>query len=114
MEALRLVSEGCEDRVQGRPGGSRETRDGRRTPHEWLYGTPLPSKEVILTLLWALRVEERTTARRELLECSGSPAVPTLGSSINTPTNKYNLRVISTKRKPEFPTGHSGKRFRLG
>jgi len=36
----------------------------------WLNGTRLPSKEVLITLLWVLRVEERRLEIRQQLDSS--------------------------------------------
>jgi transcriptional activator HAC1 len=112
MEVLRLVSERCEVRAEGSSAKNPVTRDGVPPPPEWLHGAPLPSKEVLLTLLWALRVEEGKRTRREL-ELS-SPAVPKLGSRIETPTSNYILRAAPTKRKlGEEAMGLGAKRTRL-
>jgi transcriptional activator HAC1 len=71
MGFLRLVSEGCEDRVEGPSNGfgatARDdagTTSGPSDSSTWIYGTPLPSREVLLTLLWAIRVHEMRQARR--------------------------------------------------
>jgi transcriptional activator HAC1 len=64
MEALRLVSEGRDYRVEmmgeveaGAPRGAVD-----REP-SYLNSTNLPSKEALITLLWVLRSEERKIAR---------------------------------------------------
>lgn len=59
MEALRLVSESCNDRVGSLLTSNSVTRDGKPTLPEWLEGFSLPSREALLTLLWTLKVEER-------------------------------------------------------
>lgn len=71
MEVLRLVcSEGCSvvrvpghDESAAPPAAAGEPQ--RRRPHGWPEGVALPSKEVLLTLLWALRVEERRLQVRD-------------------------------------------------
>jgi len=67
MAALRLVS--TEDNSVDRVGdGASATAAARGQAlglqhdggaADWLYGVQLPSKEVLLTLLWVLRTEER-------------------------------------------------------
>lgn len=64
MEALRLVSEGCDDRVKTSGGDSRATRGAVDELSQCLNDTVLPSREVLMTLLWVLKVEERKTHRR--------------------------------------------------
>lgn len=66
MVALRLVSEGRDDRVSGASRrGSSATRDVDRELTDSLGQLPcLPSKELLLTLAWTLRVEERRLQRR--------------------------------------------------
>ncbi|PKS12374.1 hypothetical protein jhhlp_000578 [Lomentospora prolificans] len=59
MEALRLVPESCDDRVGDSLTSNSVTRDGNTAQPEWLEGFQLPSREALLTLLWALRVEAR-------------------------------------------------------
>ena len=114
MEALRLVSEGCEIRVAGSPAPMPVTREGGRVASNWLIGAPLPSREVLMALLWALKVEERKMKRGEPI---GGLSRPKPGSSIHTPAsnNKFILRVVSTKRKLGRERRHENtKRFRLG
>lgn len=59
MEALRLVAEGCYDQAGNLWTSNSATRDDGPTPSDWPDGCHLPSKEVLMALLWALRVEER-------------------------------------------------------
>ncbi|OTB04752.1 hypothetical protein M426DRAFT_320611 [Hypoxylon sp. CI-4A] len=61
MGLLRLVSEkGRDDQVEGLAVGSPGIKgDQSRGPQTWPDGTSLPSREVLLTLLWAITVEER-------------------------------------------------------
>lgn len=60
MGFLRLVSEGRESRVgllaNRSPGIKGDQSHG---PLMWPKGTSLPSREVLITLLWVIRVEER-------------------------------------------------------
>lgn len=67
MVALRLVSEGRDDRVEASRRGFSETRgDIDRELTQCLSGIALPSREVLLTLLWSIRVEERRQQRRQM------------------------------------------------
>jgi len=78
MEALRLVStEGytvnrVEDDVRTAAAADRKVQQQQQgtgqTP--WLNGTRFPSKEVLITLLWVLRVEERRLEIRQHLDSS--------------------------------------------
>jgi transcriptional activator HAC1 len=67
MAALRLVSEGRDDRVETSRGESSATRDNvDRELTECLSSTALPSREVLLTLLWSIKVEERRQQRKKM------------------------------------------------
>ncbi|KAI8948034.1 hypothetical protein F4801DRAFT_592123 [Xylaria longipes] len=116
MEVLRLVSEGREDRVEGLAIGSPGIKgDQSRGPLLWPDGASLPSREVLLTLLWALRVEERKILAREDNKVSPPSSRP--GSSVlreKTPT--YQTIVLSAmgKRKGDGEADGTGKRIRLG
>lgn len=109
MEALRLVSEGRDYRVEmteqfeaGAPRG------GVAGELSHLSSTSLPSKEALLTLLWALKVEERRISRTQTKSLEPERSVP----DQLQPTQKYILRVAGMKRKSR-ETGGSLKRFRL-
>ncbi|KAL7783898.1 transcriptional activator hac1 [Trichoderma ceciliae] len=58
MAALRLVSEGCDDRGGNSDSESCATRGDDSELTQSLRGITLPSREVLLTLLWALKIEE--------------------------------------------------------
>ncbi|KAK0612588.1 hypothetical protein B0T17DRAFT_593493 [Bombardia bombarda] len=85
MEALRLVStEGPEvnrvareDDDSAAPANGNAQRGQQRSGRAaFLNGAPLPSKEVLLTLLWVLKVEERRLQTRNQVNVSsrlGSP-----------------------------------------
>ncbi|KAK1968642.1 transcriptional activator hac1 [Colletotrichum sublineola] len=111
MEALRLVSEGCDDRVEGLATEYTAQRDSARQPHTWLAGTPLPSREVLLTLLWALRVEERKMIFRGLLPTYTESPNPT--DSTSTSAKRIVITVASKRKRAEADTDGSGKRFQL-
>lgn len=59
MEALRLVSEGCHDQAGDLRTSNSATRDRGPQLSEWLDGYSCPSKEALMALAWALKVEER-------------------------------------------------------
>lgn len=116
MEALRLVSEGSESRVGGLEAeAAAVTRDAHSDPRTWLNGNPLPSQEVLLTLLWALRVEER-----KLIQKGQLPRPPSLSpeaSSQNAPARyTYTLTTATvaslSKRKGGPLAGEGEKRLR--
>ncbi|EGZ78079.1 hypothetical protein NEUTE2DRAFT_101672 [Neurospora tetrasperma FGSC 2509] len=82
----------------------------------WPKGAMLPSKEVLLTLMWVLRVEERKMRVRAELRGSssklcGSTGVPSL--TIHTPTTtdnnklqqQYKLKVIPKRKLKAGPCG---------
>lgn len=111
---LRLASEGRDDRVERLADGLLGIKgDQSRGPLLWPDGASLPSREVLLTLLWAIRVEERNMKAREATIVS-QPASETPGSSVTEErTNQKNvLSVSSLKRKRDVGTG-SSKRLRL-
>lgn len=96
MEALRLVStEGYTvNRVEGdvrtAAAADRKVQQQQQgtgqTP--WLNGTRLPSKEVLITLLWVLRVEERRLEIRQQLDSSSKLGrLSALKSTAPTTTN---------------------------
>jgi transcriptional activator HAC1 len=121
MEFLRLVSEGRDDRVDGLATGSPGIKgDQGRGPLLWPEGTSLPSREVLLTLLWAIRVEERKLIVARGSQNSASPPPSSRpGSSVlreKTPTNTNQTIVLSTaaKRKGDGKVNGRGKRVRLG
>ncbi|KAI1080118.1 hypothetical protein F5B20DRAFT_589521 [Whalleya microplaca] len=124
MDLLRLVSEGRDDRVEGRARGSPGIKgDPSRGPQTWPDGTGLPSREALLTLLWAIQVEERKIVEKEANNSRTSSPSSRSGSSVlreKTPTtHNYVLSVsTTTKRKRDMgemgsSSGGSGKRLRL-
>jgi transcriptional activator HAC1 len=65
MEALRLVSEGCDLKV-GTPKPEAGISRGSDTElTRCLRDIALPSSEVLLTLLWAIKVEERRMLQKQ-------------------------------------------------
>jgi transcriptional activator HAC1 len=116
MEFLRLVSEGRDDRVEELATGSPGIKgDQSRGPLMWPNGTSLPSREVLLTLLWAIRVEERRLHSQENKNISSPCSRP--GSSVlreKTSTNQTIVLSAAAKRKGDGKVNSGGKRLRLG
>ncbi|KAI0465714.1 hypothetical protein F4859DRAFT_500041 [Xylaria cf. heliscus] len=119
MEFLRLVSEGREDRVEGLANGSPGIKgDQSRGPLLWPDGASLPSREVLLTLLWALRVEERkillsSQGDNNVSSTSSRPASSVLRKKTPT-TNQTIVLSVGGKRTRDGEADGSGKRIRLG
>ncbi|KJZ77682.1 hypothetical protein HIM_02859 [Hirsutella minnesotensis 3608] len=100
MEALRLVSERSDDQFKDMCAESCATRDAHGDLKHCLRGIPLPPREVLLTLLWALTLhEQRSRLKNE--ERQGP------GHGISTePTKKYVLKIT----KESHSGRHVGKR----
>lgn len=127
MAALRLVSsEGCSVvRVSGDDGSASVAAAGeaqlqqlsRRGLTGWPSGAPLPSKEVLLTLLWVLRVEERRLRIREQVQASSKPGTSGVPKSVTPPVNKtttFVLKVSQKRRREEegrLSLNHKRRRF---
>lgn len=112
MEALRLVSEGCDDRVGDIGTESSATRDQVSELTRCLRGIVLPSRVVLMTLLWALKVEERKIQRRDdarLQVEGGTPEHQPLPSSCKT----FVLKTSGIKRGRTGVSGNAQKRFRM-
>lgn len=110
MEALRLVSEGCDERVEGLSTEPSAGRDSGQTPRTWLNGAPLPSREVLMTLLWALRVEERNLVRKGQL---APQDIPYSRNRASTSGSTYVFTVVSKRKCDEADVTEFGKRCRL-
>ncbi|KAI0111277.1 hypothetical protein GGR51DRAFT_509564 [Nemania sp. FL0031] len=118
MEFLRLVSEGRDDRADELVGGSPGIKgDQSRGPLMWPDGTSLPSREVLLTLLWAIRVEERklrlAQENENVSSPSSRPGSRVLGEKTPT-TNQTIVLSMAAKRKGDGQVNGGGKRIRLG
>lgn len=107
-----MVSEGRDDRVETAMRESEVTRDVDSELTRCLSGIALPSKEVLLTLVWALKVEQRKMTRRSdavLVSETGALDIPT--------KNTIELKAAGMKRRrPDV--GNSGspnkaRRYRL-
>ncbi|KAL2171209.1 hypothetical protein VTG60DRAFT_3520 [Thermothelomyces hinnuleus] len=123
MAVLRLVStEGRSgDRVPGADesaaaavSGSSPQQLPRRGPSGWLNGAALPSKEVLLTLLWVLRVEERRLQIREQAKALSKPGTSGV-TQTTTPANKttFVLKVLHKREEEEEDRLASLKRRRF-
>lgn len=116
MEALRLVSEGRENRAGDLPNESSTTREVDRELTQCLSSIVLPSREVLLTLSWALKVEVLKIEKRQ--RESGDmafvlgPENHVLVDKYNKPTEEYNLKIVRRKRGLEDASA-SAKRHRL-
>ncbi|KAK4102330.1 hypothetical protein N658DRAFT_424207 [Parathielavia hyrcaniae] len=117
MEVLRLASsEGHEaDRAPGddESAGVAADRDSqrqlpRRGPTTgWLIGAALPSKEVLLTMLWVLRVEQRRLQIRDQVQASQKPGTFSVPKTPTPAMNKttYVLRVSHKRAGEEADRG---------
>ena len=124
LEVLRWVaSEGrAVPQVSGADGWTAATADGKEQRAQpstgllafWPKGAMLPSKEVLLTLVWVLRVEERKMRVRAELRGSssklcGSTGVPSTMTPTTNDNNKlqrqYKLRVIPRRKWTAGPCG---------
>ncbi|KAK5627010.1 hypothetical protein RRF57_002725 [Xylaria bambusicola] len=115
MEFLRLVSEGRDDQVDELANRSPGIKgDQSRGPLMWPEGTSLPSREVLLTLLWALRVEERKLRSQEANNASSPSSRP--GSFVLQGKASTNQTVlwVGSKRKGDGTVSNGGKRVCLG
>ncbi|KAG6056111.1 hypothetical protein E4U17_002470 [Claviceps sp. LM77 group G4] len=101
MEALRLVSEGCDDRVGGLGIESSGTRDQVSELTQCLRGIVLPSREILITLLWALKVEERKISQRNVRsprrERDSSDQQSTAPTSLLLVANKMGIKRIGKR-----------------
>ncbi|KAK8103212.1 Transcriptional activator hac1 [Apiospora sp. TS-2023a] len=128
MELLRLVSEGCDDRVERLANGSPGIKGDRQSRGSllWPSGASLPSREVLLTLMWAIQVEQRNMQKqaREATIVSRPASDNKLGSSASVPlesdSNQTYVLSVATKRKRGSTSTTSrkdvndSKRLRLG
>lgn len=108
MVALRLVSERGDDQVGNLQRESSGTRDEACELTRCLSGANLPSKEVLLTLLWSLKMESQRIKNK-----GGSTTVDELASASKRESNqKYILKVAGLKQTRRRIGGVS-KRYRL-
>lgn len=111
---LRLVSEGHDDRVEGLADRLLGIKgDQGRVTLLWPDGASLPSREALLTLLWAIRVEERNMKAREAT-IDSQPASDITGSNVpQEETNQTNVSPVSSLKRKRDMTAGSSKRLRL-
>jgi transcriptional activator HAC1 len=124
MAVLRLASsEGhAVDRVSGgdesaeaAAGGDAQRQLPRRGPTGWFKGAALPSKEVLLTLLWVLRVEERRLQIRDQVKASPKPGTSSVPKTMTPTVNKttYVLKVSHKRTREGEDLAASLKRRRF-
>lgn len=109
MEALRLVSEGCHDQAGNLWTSNSATRDHGPELSAWLDGYSCPSREALMALAWALKVEER----KMTFMSSGSG----FQSSDTSPTVKSVAKFVPGEKRGgslQFPGLDKNKRRRLG
>lgn len=111
---LRLVSEGHDDRVEGLEDRLLGIKgDQGRGTLLWPEGTSLPSREVLLTLLWAIRTEERKMKAREST-IDSQPAPDKTGSTVpQEETNQTIVTSVSSLKRKRDMAASSSKRLRL-
>lgn len=109
--ALRLDSEGREDQVESLRRETNGARDEERQLTQCLSSIKLPSKQVLMTLLWAIRVEEQRIRRKQ----DAALNLETRSFQVNNQANQDNivLQVVGAKRKVTEPTISLPKRSRL-
>ncbi|KAK4224920.1 hypothetical protein QBC38DRAFT_484349 [Podospora fimiseda] len=116
LEALRLASSSKShtvDRVEAETvaaaaadGKTQQQQQKRGGPANWLPGVALPSKEVLLTLLWTLKVEERRLEIRQQAmssqeQQSGSVCVSRTSTPTITIIKKQSQHNNSKRALPE-------------
>ena len=90
MAVLRLVSSEGRDVSTGFDGEATSSAAATGAQARcWPEGAPLPSAEVLLTLLWAIRVEERRMEIRQ--------RIPSEPKRRSVPTHDVNRQMISLK-----------------
>ncbi|KAM0198360.1 hypothetical protein ACHAPI_003883 [Fusarium lateritium] len=92
LVALRLVSKGCEDQVEVLRRGTDGTRGEDDELTRYLTNMALPSRELLMTLLWTIRLEEKRIQRE-----TGEVSELETPSQLRThqPTVKTVLPVLS-------------------
>lgn len=110
MEVLRLVSEGCDDRVGGIGSESSATRAQVSELTRCLRGVVLPSREVLMTLLWALKVEERKIQRTNDARLQSESGA--LKHQPKSSSKTFVLKLSGRKRGRTGVSGNTQKRFR--
>lgn len=109
MEALRLVSEGCHDQAGNLRTSNSATRDHCPELSRWLDGYSCPSKEALMALAWALKVEGRKLTSTSTGSGSRSGNI--------LPTDKSVAKLVPGEKRGgsvQFPGLSKNKRQRLG
>lgn len=111
MVALRLVSEGRDDQDGNSKRESDVTRGDVCELTKCLSGIQLPSKELLLTLMWALKVEDARIQKKDRAAVSQLAS----GSPEQQPTQKFVLKIASKKhlKMQQQRVGGIRKRYRL-
>ncbi|UKZ60945.1 uncharacterized protein TrAtP1_002217 [Trichoderma atroviride] len=115
MAALRLVSEGRDDRDGSSDNESCATRGDPCELTQSLRSVNLPSREVLLTLLWALRVEERKIQQKQAALLVSERSASADQQQQPSVSDSIVLKVAGVKRtKPSrLDYGGGSKRSRL-
>ncbi|UKZ84485.1 uncharacterized protein TrAFT101_000393 [Trichoderma asperellum] len=115
MAALRLVSEGRDDRDGNSDNESCATRGDHCELTQSLRSITLPSREVLLTLLWALRVEERKIQQKQAALLVPERSASADQQQISSVSDSIVLKVAGVKRAKPSRLDYSGgsKRSRL-
>ncbi|KAK5656608.1 hypothetical protein OQA88_4588 [Cercophora sp. LCS_1] len=81
----------------------------------WLNGARIPSKEVLITLMWVLRAEERRVQIRQGLTTSklGSPSVLKTAPTASSDRERFVLKVLPKRSLGGVPETVSLKRRRV-
>lgn len=81
----------------------------------WLNGARVPSKEVLITLMWVLQVEERRLQIRQGLSTSklGSPSVLKTAPTTTSDRERFVLKVLPKRSFSGIPETVSLKRRRV-
>lgn len=109
MVALRLVSERGDDQVGDLQRESSGTRDEACELTRCLRGADLPSKEVLLTLLWTLKMEAQRIKNKE----SKPTTVDELSSASEKEPNRSIVLKVAGRKHVRIRTGGVTKRYRL-
>lgn len=115
MAALRLVSEGRDDRDGSSDNESCATRGEHCELTQSLRRITLPSREVLLTLLWALRVEERKIQQKQAALLVSERSASADQQTKSSVSDSIVLKVAGVKRAKPSRLDYSGgsKRSRM-
>jgi len=115
MGFLRLVSEGRDDQVEELADGSPGIKGDRsRGPRTWPDGTSLPSQELLLTLMWAIKVQEQQTAQENYHSSPSSRSGSSVFHQKTTPTENNSVQNMTLKRKRSIKDQGAVQRLRFG